>query len=132
MSWWQVALILVGIAGVVVWQLRSSLETLRGIARTRRTLVKTVTSDRARVQQAYATALANYQRNGTLTLEDEAVFASFLPLAKTCFSKEFCDNYQALKAAFADGRQPGRSAEAKQRVAELARELKAGFTQEME
>lgn len=130
MSWWQVVLILVAIAAVAVWQLRSSLETLRGIARTRRTLVKTVTSDRARVQRAYETALANYQRNGTLTLEDEIAFASFLPLAETCFSQEFCDSYRALKAAFAEGR-AGRRTEADREVARLTRDLQAGFTREM-
>jgi len=129
MAWWQVALAIAVVVAVAVWQLWDSLATLRGIARTRRTLAKAVTSDRARVQQAYETALANYRRHGTLTLEDEVAFASFLPLAESCFSKEFCDGYRALKAAFAEGR-AGRRSEADREIARLARELEAGFGRE--
>lgn len=129
MSWWQVVLAVVLILAVAVWQLRNSIGTLRKIAKTRRTMVQAVTSDRARVQQAYETALANYQRTGTLTLEDEIAFASFLPLAESCFSKEFCDSYRALKAAFAEGR-AGRRTEAEREIARLTRELKAGFARE--
>jgi len=130
MSWWQVALAIVVILAVAAWQLWDSLETVRRIFRTRRRLVAIVTIERARVQKAYRKALANYQRNGTLTLEDEIEFASFLPLAETCFSKELCDTYRSLKASFAEGRRVGPTAETQRRIAELKRELDAGFERE--
>ena len=131
MSWWQVALLVVLILAVAAWQLSSSLETLRGIFRTRQRLVKAVTTDRARVQRAYESAMANYRNNGALSLEDEAEFAALLPLAETCFSKEFCDSYRALKGSFAEARQVGTTAETRRRIVELKRELDTGFEREM-
>jgi len=131
MSWWQVALAIVVILAVAAWQLWDSLETVRRIFRTRRKLAAAVTMDQARVRKAYERALANYRSNGTLSLEDEIEFASFLPLAESCFSQEFCDSYRALKASFAEGRRPGAGADVQRRIAELKRELDEGFRREM-
>lgn len=130
MSWWQVALVLVVIAAVFGWKLWTWIEGWRRLGTTRRTLVAAVTDDRARVQQAYEKALANYERDGALSLEDELAFASLLPLAEGCFSKEFCASYRALKTAFAEGR-AGRRDEANREIAKLTRELKARFAREM-